>query len=110
MKAVKMLFYKVFDRRAWAQETFQRGVHDHALADARTIGCDLEPLADLLDKPDGHFADRPRLALSRRYLSFGLGWLHSDFGVELHVLVFPHQRTRQSSSQFSQYDRLGDSI
>ena len=74
-----MLFYKVFDRRAWIQETFQRGVHDHALADARTIGCGLKPLADLLGKPDGHFADRPRLALSRRCLQLRFGWAPQRF-------------------------------
>ena len=84
-----MLLYKVFDRRTWTQETFKRGIHDYALADARTFGRDLKPLADLLGKPDSHFADRPRRALSRRYLSFGLAGRHIDFGVELHVLVFP---------------------
>src|SRR6267378_3795734 len=89
MEVVKVLLDKVFDRRTWTQEAFKRGVHDHALADTRTFGRDLKPLADLLGKPDGHFADRPRLAFSWRYLSFGLAGLHSAFGVELHVLVFP---------------------
>jgi hypothetical protein len=35
---------------------FKRGLHEHALTNARAIGCGIKPTADALTKPNRYFA------------------------------------------------------
>jgi hypothetical protein len=42
------------------------GFNEHALADARSVGCDIKSTADALAQPNRHFATRKGFAFSRR--------------------------------------------
>ena len=64
------------------------GFHEHALVDARPVGCDVKPIADTFAKPNCHLATRRGVALARRSKVNAIG-LRIQFGELLHFLIFP---------------------
>ena len=86
---VKMILHQIFNRWVRPQKAFKGSFHDHALADARAVGCDVKPVTECFGKPNGHLSLRQRTALAgRRHGRFDVDGLVIGFAVELHVLVF----------------------
>lgn len=89
-------------RRDRIQEALKRSCHYHALADARTIGCSLELVVKSFGKPDGNFAGYQAVSLTtRRHGRLRLAGLRIEFGVKLHILVFPNLRPGRQKSEMS---------
>ena len=64
------------------------GFHKHALADARSVGCDVQPTADALTQPNRHFAACRGFAFARRSNVPSIG-LHIQIGQLLHFPTIP---------------------
>jgi hypothetical protein len=64
------------------------GFHEHALADARTVGCDVKPTADTFTEADRYLAARGGFALARRSSINAIG-LRIQSSQLLHFLIFP---------------------
>jgi hypothetical protein len=83
------------------------GFHEHALADARPVGCDVKPIADTFAKPNSYFAARRSSALARRSKVNAIS-LRIQFGELLH-LTFPNTpgsrlRFRDTIDEVNQFD------
>src|SRR5260370_36031293 len=63
---VETLPHQSFDGWGGLQKMLEGGFHKHALADARSVGCDVKPTADALTKPNRHFATCRGFAFARR--------------------------------------------
>ncbi len=55
---VKTLAQQSFDRWCGCKKILKGGFHEHALADARSVGRDVEPTADTFAKSNRHLATR----------------------------------------------------
>jgi hypothetical protein len=53
---VETLPHQSFDGWGGVQKMLKSSFNQHALADARAIGCDIKPTADALTKPNRYFA------------------------------------------------------
>jgi hypothetical protein len=62
--------------------------NEHALADARSVRCDVKPPANTFTQPNRHFATRRGFALARGPNVNAIG-LRIQFGELLHFLTFP---------------------
>src|SRR6266403_4919474 len=62
---VETLPHQSFDGWGGVQKMIEGGFHKQALADARSVGCDVKPTADALTKPNRHFTACRGLALAR---------------------------------------------
>ena len=85
---VEMLPHQSFDGWGGVQKMLEGGFHKHALADARSVGCDVKPTADAFTQPNRHFATRRGFALARRSNVNAID-LRIQFGELLHFLIFP---------------------
>jgi hypothetical protein len=63
---VETLVQQSFDRWGGVQKMLKSGFHEHALANARSVCCDVKPTADTFAKPNRHFATRRGFALAGR--------------------------------------------
>jgi hypothetical protein len=84
----KTLTQQSVDRWGGAQKMLKGGFHEHALADARSVGCDVKPTADAFTKPNRYFAARGSFALARRSNVNAIGW-RIQSGLLLHGLISP---------------------
>jgi hypothetical protein len=85
---VEPLAQKSFDRWSGVQKMLEGGFNQHALADARSVGCDVKPTTDAFTQPNRHFATRGGFALARRSNVNAID-LRIQFGELLHFLIFP---------------------
>ncbi len=86
---VKTLAQQSFDRRCGCKKILKGGFHEHALADARSVGCDVEPTADTFAKPNSYFATNGGFTLARGSNVNAIS-LRIQFGELLHLLTFPN--------------------
>jgi hypothetical protein len=77
------------------------GFHKHALADARSVGCDVKPTADAFTEPNRHFATRRGFAFAGRSNVNAID-LRIQFGELLHLLIFPQNPMIDTAA--SRYD------
>jgi hypothetical protein len=77
------------------------GFHKHALADARSVGCDVKPTADALTKPNRHFTACRGLALARGSEVNAIG-IRIQIGQLLHFPTIPKSPTIETAA--SRYD------
>ena len=98
---VETLPHQSFDGWGGVQKMLEGGFHKHALADARSIGCDVKPTADALTKPNRHFAACRGLALARRSDVNAIG-LRIQIGQLLHFPTIPKSPTIETAA--SRYD------
>ena len=85
---IETLAQQSFDRWCGCKKILKGGFHEHALADARSVGRDVEPIADTLAKPNRHLATRRGFALARRSNVNAIG-LPIQLGELLHLLTSP---------------------
>jgi hypothetical protein len=64
--AIKLLAQDSFDRGGGIHKLLKRGFNEHALADARSIRCNVKPTADAFTQANRHLATRHGFAPSRR--------------------------------------------
>jgi hypothetical protein len=62
--------------------------NEHALANARSVRCDVKPAADTFTQPNRYFATRRGFALARGSNVNAIGE-RIQFGELLHFLIFP---------------------
>jgi hypothetical protein len=86
---VKTLAQQSFDRRGGCKKLLKGRFHEHALADARSVGCDVKPATDSFAKPNRYLATRRDFALGRRSNLNAIS-LRIQFGELLHLLAFPN--------------------
>ena len=98
---VETLPQQSFDRWGGVQKMLKGGFHKHALADARSVGCDVKPTADTFTKPNRYFAARRGFALARRSNVNAIG-LRIQIGQLLHFLIIPQDPTIETAA--SRYD------
>ena len=98
---VEMLPHQSFDRWGGVQKMLEGSFHEHALADARSVGCDVKPTADTFTKPNRHFATRRGFALARGSNVNAIG-LRIQFGELLHFPIFPQAPMIETAA--SRYD------
>ena len=77
-----------FDRGGGLEKMLKGWFHEHALADARPVGCDVKPTADTFAKPNSHFATYRSFALSRPSYVSAIS-LRIQLRELLHLLTFP---------------------
>ena len=94
MYAVETLEEKSLDRWRGVQKMLKSGFNEHALADTRSVACDVEPTADTLTQPHRYFATlrdfSPALWSNFKAIGLRLRYL-------LHFLISPprpHDRDR----------------
>jgi hypothetical protein len=75
--------------------------NQHALADARAIGCDVKPTADAFTQPNRYFAARRGFTPARLTDVSTIG-LRIKIGQLLHLLIFPQNPTIDTAA--SRYD------
>jgi hypothetical protein len=85
---MELLAQDSFDRWRWIHKLLKRGFNEHALADARSIRCNIKPTADVFTQPNRHLATRCGLSPSRR-LNVNAVRLPAQFGQLLHALTIP---------------------
>src|SRR5262245_52236783 len=76
------------DRGGGFKKLLKGGFHEHALADARPVCCDVEPTTDTLAQPNRHLATRGGFALACGSEVNAVG-LRIHFSELLH-LTFPN--------------------
>ena len=76
------------------------GFHEHALADARSVCCDVKSPADPLTQANRNFAARRGLALARS--NGDVRGMHILIRQLLHFLTFPQDPTIDTAA--SRYD------
>ncbi|MDX3971629.1 MAG: hypothetical protein QHD01_34200 [Bradyrhizobium sp.] len=84
----ELLAQDSLDRWGRIHELLKRCFNEHALADARSIRCNVKPTADLFAQSNGYLATRHRFAPSRRLNVNAIG-LPVPFGQLLHAFIFP---------------------
>jgi hypothetical protein len=85
---VETFAQKGFDRWGGVQKMLESSFNQHALADARSVGCDVKPTADAFTQPNRHFATRRGFAPARRSNVNAID-LRVQFGELLHLLISP---------------------
>jgi hypothetical protein len=85
---VELFAHHSFDRWGRVHELLKRSLNKHALADARSIRCDVKPTADAFTQPNRHLATRHGFAPSRRLNVNAIG-LPVQFGQLLHGFIIP---------------------
>jgi hypothetical protein len=98
---VETFAQKGFDRWGGVQKMLESSFNQHALADARSVGCDVKPTADALTKPNRHFAACRGFAFARRSNVPSIG-LHIQIGQLLHFPTIPKSPTIETAA--SRYD------
>ncbi|HMI13018.1 MAG TPA: hypothetical protein VK567_15765 [Bradyrhizobium sp.] len=98
---VETLPHQSFDGWAGLQKMLEGGFHKHALADARSVGCDVKPTADALTKPNRHFTACRGLALARGSEVNAIG-IRIQIGQLLHFPTIPKSLTIETAA--SRYD------
>jgi hypothetical protein len=98
---VETLPHQSFDGWGGVQKMLEGGFHKHALADARSVGCDVKPTADALTKPNRHFAACRGLALARGSEVNAIG-IRIQIGQLLHFPTIPKSPTIETAA--SRYD------
>ena len=98
---VEMLPHQSFDGWGGVQKMLEGGFHKHALADARSVGCDVKPTADAFTQPNRHFATCRGFALARRSNVNAID-LRIQFGELLHLPIIPQSPTIETAA--SRYD------
>jgi hypothetical protein len=66
MHVVETLAQQRVDRWGGVQKMLKGGFHEHALADARSVGCDVKPTTDTFTQPNCYFAACRGFAPARR--------------------------------------------
>jgi hypothetical protein len=66
MHVVETLAQQRLDRWGGVQKMLKGGFHEHALADARSVGCDVKPTTDTFTQPNCYFAACRGFAPARR--------------------------------------------
>ena len=86
MYAVETLAQQGLDRWRVVQEMFKSGFNEHALANTRSVACDVEPTADTLTQQNCYFATLRDFSAARRsnFKAIGL-----RLGYLLHFLIVP---------------------
>jgi hypothetical protein len=77
------------------------GFHEHALADARSVGCDVKPTADTFTQPHCYFTACRGFAPARRS-DFSATSFRIQIGQLLHFLTTPqkpHDRDRGTATR-----------
>jgi hypothetical protein len=97
---VKTLAQQSFGRWGGCKKILKSGFHEHALADARPVGCDVKPTTDTFAKPNRYLATRRSIALARRSNVNAIS-LRIQFGELLH-LIFPNAPRIETAA--SRYD------
>jgi len=92
--AVETLAQQSFDRWRGLQKMLKSSFNKHALADTRSVACNLESTADTLTQPNGDFATLRGFSAARgsNFKAIGL-----RLGYLLHFLIVPprpHNRGR----------------
>jgi hypothetical protein len=92
---VETLAQQSFDRWSRCKKMLESSFNEHALADTRSVGCDVKATADTFAKPNSYFATHGGFALSWRSRVNAIG-LRIQLGELLHLLRFPkpHDRHR----------------
>jgi hypothetical protein len=85
---VELLAQYNFDRWDRVHKLLESSLNKHALADARSIRCDIKPTANALAQSNRHLATRHGFTSSRRLNVNAIG-LPVQFGQLLHALIFP---------------------
>jgi hypothetical protein len=98
---VETLAHQSFDGWGGVQKMLKGGFDKHALADARSVGCDVKPTADGLTKPNRHFAACRGLALARGSEVNAIG-IRIQIGQLLHLPTIPKSPTIETAA--SRYD------
>ena len=84
--AVETLAQQSFDRWRGVQKMLKSSFNEHALANTRSVACDVEPTADTLTQPNRYFATLRDFSPARRsnFKAIGL-----RLGYLLHFLIVP---------------------
>ena len=98
---VEMLPHQSFDGWGGVQKMLESSFNQHALADARSIGCDVKPTADAFTQPNRHFAACRGFAPARLTDVSAIG-LRIKIGQLLHLLTIPQNPTIDTAA--SRYD------
>jgi hypothetical protein len=88
MHVAETLAQLSFERWGGVQKMLEGGFHEHALADARSVGCDVKPTADTFTQPNCYFAACRGFAPARRS-DFSANSLRIEIDQLLHLLMFP---------------------
>ena len=94
---VEMLAQQIFDRWSGVQKMLESSLNKHALADARSVGCDVKPTADAFTQTNRHFATRSGFAVARRSNVNAID-LRIQFGELLHVSDIPQCPTIETAA------------
>jgi hypothetical protein len=97
---VETPLHRVFNRRRWVQKMLESRFHEHALAGARSVCCDVKPPANPFAEPNRDFATRRGRALA--WSNADLRDMHILIRQFLHFLTFPQDPTIDTAA--SQYD------
>jgi hypothetical protein len=97
---VEPLMHQGFDRRRRVQKMLKSGFHEHALADARSVCCDVGSPADAFTQANGDFATRGGFAFARP--NGDVRGMHILIRQLLHFLTFPQDPTIEIAA--SRYD------
>jgi hypothetical protein len=101
VQIVETLPHQRFNGWGRVQKMLKSSFNQHALADARSVGCDVKPTADAPTKPNRHFAACRGFAFARRS-NVPLIGLHIQIGQLLHFPTIPKSLTIQTAA--SRYD------
>ena len=88
VQIVKTLAQQSLDRGCGLKKMLKGGFHEHALAEARSVGCDVKPTTDTFAKPNCHFAACRGFAPARRS-DFSATNFRVQIGQLLHFLTTP---------------------
>jgi hypothetical protein len=89
---IELLAQDSFDRWGGIHKLLERGFNEHALADARSIRCNVKPTADAFTQPNRHLATRYGFAPSRRLNVNAIG-LPVQFSQLSHASIIPQHST-----------------
>jgi hypothetical protein len=93
--AVETLAQQCFDRWRGIQEMLKSGFNEHALANTRSVACDVEPTADTFTQPNRDFATlrgfSPGLWSNFKAIGLRLGYL-------LHFRIVPQDPTIETAA------------
>ncbi len=97
VQTVEMLAQQIFDRWSGVQKMLESSFNKHALADARSVGCDVKPTADAFTQTNRHFATRSGFAVAR-WSNVNAINLPIQFGELLHISDVPQCPTIETAA------------
>jgi hypothetical protein len=97
VQTVEMLAQQSFDRWGGVQKMLKSSLNKHALADARSVGCDVKPTADTFIQTNRHFSTRRGFAVARRSNVNAIDF-RIQFGELLHISDVPQCPTIESAA------------